>query len=181
MSDHGIGPEEPWEAEISGMLRGLPPVEPPAGFIEAAIDHRPLHAGRTMAALALASLVAVIVATISGLGAGSSSSAAATIEVDDIGQAVSSHHGESVSVFVQPGRVDWSSLAGGGRSSMLGLPAWVDDGATIVQMDDEAVAVVGAEPDEVTRVVGALLVDGSSLGERLDDLVAALAAHLGFP
>ncbi len=51
MSDTRTPPEffdeEPWEHEIAALLADLPDVEPPAGFIEAAIDHRPLHGGRT--------------------------------------------------------------------------------------------------------------------------------------
>lgn len=66
----GIGPnEEPWEADIGAMLRGLPQVEPPDGFIDQALDHRPLWAGRTTGALALASVVAVVAIVVSGADA----------------------------------------------------------------------------------------------------------------
>ncbi len=53
------GSDEPWEQEVAGLLGRLPPVEPPAGFLARAVDHRPLHAGRTvvlLAALAAAGL-----------------------------------------------------------------------------------------------------------------------------
>lgn len=50
--------EEPWEAEIGSLLGALPAVEPPAGFIDAALDHRPLHAGRTVLGLLALSVLA---------------------------------------------------------------------------------------------------------------------------
>jgi hypothetical protein len=56
--------EEPWEQEIGSMLGALPSVEPPAGFIDSAIDHRPLYAGRTVLALLALSLVAVSAAAL---------------------------------------------------------------------------------------------------------------------
>ncbi|MEM7274527.1 MAG: hypothetical protein AAF547_15685 [Actinomycetota bacterium] len=63
----GIGPaEEPWEAEIGDLLAGLPQVAPPAGFIDQALDHRPLRAGRTMVGLAIASVVAVGAVLVTG-------------------------------------------------------------------------------------------------------------------
>ena len=58
--------EEPWEAEIAGLLGGLEAVEPPPGFLASAVDHRPLFAGRTMVGLGLAAAVAMIGAL--GLG-----------------------------------------------------------------------------------------------------------------
>lgn len=103
--------------------------------------------------------------------------------MDDVRQAVTDHQGESVSVFVQNDPLDWSSIPVEGRQRVFGLPAWVDDAhsATIVQMGDEAVAVVGAEPDEVALLLGALSADGSTLGDRLTAVAEAIAAHLGFP
>lgn len=50
--------EEPWEHQIGSMLGAMPMVDPPAGFIDSAIDHRPLHAGRTILALLALSLLA---------------------------------------------------------------------------------------------------------------------------
>ncbi len=57
--------EEPWEADLGAMLAGLPPVEPPAGFIDGAIDHRPLGAGRILGGLLAATiaLVGLVAAT----------------------------------------------------------------------------------------------------------------------
>lgn len=50
--------EEPWEQEIGSMLGAMPPVDPPAGFIDSALDHRPLRAGRTVVALLALSALA---------------------------------------------------------------------------------------------------------------------------
>ncbi len=58
--------EEPWELEIAALLADLPEVEPPDGFIEAAIDHRPLHGGR--AAVAVTGLCALAVSLIGIIG-----------------------------------------------------------------------------------------------------------------
>ena len=56
-ADDPLQPEEPWEHNVAAALRGLPIVEPPAGFIDAAVDHRPLHAGRFASALVAVALV----------------------------------------------------------------------------------------------------------------------------
>lgn len=59
--------EEPWEADISRLLGGLPPVEPPQGFLPAAVDHRPLFAGRTIVGLAGMSAAVVAAALLTGV------------------------------------------------------------------------------------------------------------------
>jgi hypothetical protein len=59
--------EEPWEGQIGAMLGRLPAVDPPPGFMDAAVDRRPLHAGRIMVALAIASIVAVSAAVLTGV------------------------------------------------------------------------------------------------------------------
>ncbi|MEM8923267.1 MAG: hypothetical protein AAGD35_07165 [Actinomycetota bacterium] len=60
-SPHASGslPEEPWEAEVSAALSALPSIEPPAGFMARATDHRPLHAGRSLAFLAATAAVGI--------------------------------------------------------------------------------------------------------------------------
>lgn len=60
--DDAIGPEEPWEAEIGALLGAMPAVDPPDGFLAAAVNHRPLHAGRIMAGLLVATAAAVAIA-----------------------------------------------------------------------------------------------------------------------
>jgi hypothetical protein len=61
-----LWPEEPWEQQIHELLAGLPPVDPPEGFIGRAVDHRPKYACR-LSVLALASVTAVTVVIV-GLG-----------------------------------------------------------------------------------------------------------------
>lgn len=58
--------EEPWEADIGSMLGRLPSVDPPPGFIDDALDHRPMYAGRTLAAVVTVSVVAMVAAISSG-------------------------------------------------------------------------------------------------------------------
>jgi hypothetical protein len=58
--------EEPWEAQVNSMLAGLPEIEPPAGFIDSALDHRPLHAGRILVGLLSISLAAVLASIATG-------------------------------------------------------------------------------------------------------------------
>ncbi|MEM7338327.1 MAG: hypothetical protein AAF467_06760 [Actinomycetota bacterium] len=54
------GPEEePWEADVHGLLWDLPDVEPPPGFLAAAVDHRPMHAGRIFTSLVAIAVLGV--------------------------------------------------------------------------------------------------------------------------
>ncbi|MEZ5376299.1 MAG: hypothetical protein R2733_07250 [Acidimicrobiales bacterium] len=63
--------EEEWEHEIARLLGSLPEVEPPPGFLEAAIDRRPLHAGRVaVGALSLSAMALVGVAVFGLVGPG---------------------------------------------------------------------------------------------------------------
>ncbi len=59
--------EEDWEAGIAGLLGGLPKVDPPEGFIDKAMDHRPLYAGRSALVASLVSVVAAVVIFGSGI------------------------------------------------------------------------------------------------------------------
>lgn len=51
--------EEAWEAEVTDLLGGLPFVDPPPGLIDDALNHRPLHAGRTLAGLGVMASLAL--------------------------------------------------------------------------------------------------------------------------
>lgn len=63
--------EEPWEAEIGQLLGGLPAVDPPEGFIDRALDHRPLYAGRLLTGLMALTIIAVVGVSVTGsLGRG---------------------------------------------------------------------------------------------------------------
>ena len=59
--------EEDWEAGIAGLLGGMPLVDPPEGFIETAVDHRPLYSGRSALAASLVFVVAAVVIFGSGI------------------------------------------------------------------------------------------------------------------
>ncbi len=61
-----ISEEEPWETEIGAMLGGLPMVDPPAGFIDSALDHRPKYAARSVVGLCAVSILAVFAAVLTG-------------------------------------------------------------------------------------------------------------------
>ena len=58
--------EEPWEQDIHELLASLPVVEPPDGFLQRAVDHRPKYAGR-LTAVAAAGVAATTLALV-GLG-----------------------------------------------------------------------------------------------------------------
>lgn len=65
-----VDAEEAWESEIGAMLGALPDVDPPQGFIAAALDHRPLWAMRTLSTLCFAVVFAVGASLVLGVGAG---------------------------------------------------------------------------------------------------------------
>lgn len=59
--------EQDWEAEIGRLFQDLPIVEPPEGFLESALDRRPLYAGRTFLVAGALSVAAVVLVSVSGL------------------------------------------------------------------------------------------------------------------
>lgn len=65
-SNPNLVPEEPWEADIASLLSRLTPVDPPKGFIEQALDHRPLFALRALSGLGAASLAVLGVTYLLG-------------------------------------------------------------------------------------------------------------------
>ncbi len=214
--------EEPWEAELSATLGQLPPVPPPAGFIDSAIDHRPLYAGRILAALAATTVI--LIALVAGTGvveragvvppiddlvvqhdvtarAGFAAEAdedragidspltlpegfeqAGTVAAEDLRQAVYARGDESVSVFVQDGRVDWSGLPEGGLADLDGLPAWVDGERRIavIEAAGSTVTVVGLAPEELQRTLEATPRTTAGFGERIGDLADAVAGVFGY-
>lgn len=218
--------EEPWEAEIGAMLGGLPPVAPPAGFIDAALDHRPLHAGRTVGLLGGLVAVAVIAAVLTGVArraavvppidelvvlhdkaaqtglvadltsdgqmgtAGSDDlfdlppgfHRAGTLAAEDIRQAVYARGDESVSVFVQEGRLAWSFLAADGLTDLAGLPAWVDRDrqVAVLETDGRTITIVGLSIDELTQTLDDLPQSSRSSESSLHDLAEAIIVQLGY-
>lgn len=104
--------------------------------------------------------------------------------VDELRQAVYSADGDAVSVFVQPGSVDWSALPAHGEHRVIGsAPAWVDEGRelAVVQVGDETVTLVGLSGRELADVLDRLPAGGQSLYQRALGVAATLTAQLGFP
>lgn len=56
--------EEPWELEVGALLGRLPDVDPPDGFIDAALDRPPHQAGRLLAVLSAITVVALAAASL---------------------------------------------------------------------------------------------------------------------
>ena len=234
MSSSTFDAEEEWEGEIGAMLSGLPMVDPPDGFIEAALDHRPLYGGRVLASLVASVFIAVSVVLGVGLARDgsvipefdrlterhlaaqatltpdndSASTAeleaerlsvigsdpalftpqgyepAGTFEALDLRQAVYEREGSAVSVFIQPGRLDWDALpASGRRVKIVGQDAWVDDvkQITILSAKGETITILGLTVDEVSASVDSVPTGDASVYRRGLDLAAKVAQQLGFP
>lgn len=216
--------EEPWEADIGAMLGGLPQVEPPNGFFDAALDHRPLHAGRLLGGLMAASVVAVVLSVATGavgrsriapaideladrhsvavqagvFGSGHSDvgyrietpvampdgfERTRNIAVEDLRQAIYAKGDESVSVFVQGGRLNWSALPSDGLTEIDGRKAWVDPSklVTIVEASEDVVTIVGLPAEDVGEVLAEVPRTGPSVGQRTRNLVEAITEQLGYP
>ena len=107
----------------------------------------------------------------------------ADLIADDLRQAVYAMGGETVSVFVQEGHLDWDALPVAGRRRLGGDQAWVDEelAVTVVQAGDEIVTIVGLPSDQVAAMVAALPDKERSALDRLTVVVAALTRQLGFP
>lgn len=222
--------EEPWESEIGDMLRGLPTVEPPQGFIDNVLDHRPRYAGRLLGLLATVSMGSLAALFFLGpnqdtemvsptletfeqqhssveagvLGAGSEGETlfkpidkqvdspinlpdnferAGNFEASESTQEIFSREGSSddVSVFIQPGLVDWASLSNEGLTVIDGNKAWVDRQReiTVIQADKKVVTIVGLPEEEVVEVVQNTPQD--STGSQLSRMIADVIEQLGFP
>ncbi len=63
----GTWEEEDWEHDISRLLASMPEVEPPPGFIAAAIDRRPRHGGRVALGALVGSSCALVAVAVFGL------------------------------------------------------------------------------------------------------------------
>ncbi len=127
-----LGPEEPWEAEIGALLGGLPMVEPPEGFLTAAMDHRPLRGGRTLLGLAAAVVI---------VGAG-------VVSADLVDRTVISTDLDTVAATLE---VDTVEGVVGGDSGPSSPPAQSggDD-----EVDSSIVDRLTAVADAVTRQLG---------------------------
>lgn len=174
-TDDGVFPDEPWEAEISQMLSGLASVEPPPGFINQAIDHRPLFAGRSLVGLLAAA--AVVFGATFALGAFGQPRLVPELSTLTSGAALQS--GSSASIFRQPGVVELDELPGGERIYLEGRQAWVDaeNDVVVVATDVSVVTMVGVTPEEAAE----LLDDIDSGPEGLTGVLNRLTAGVGFP
>lgn len=192
--------EEDWEAGISSMLATLPSVEPPPGLVEHALDHRPLHAGRIFMVLCGAAAFvligwigfdvatrATVVPPVSELvahhdatgGDSTLGAAGAGLTVGD--DTLSVEVDESVTVFRQPGSVDFLELAPEGRTTIDGVPAWVDPErrTVVVQAGNEVVIIVGVAEEDIPGVVAGLPTEQSPWHE-IADRLNSLTSQIGF-
>lgn len=238
--------EEPWEAEIGTLLGGLPAVDPPDGFIDAAIDHRPLHAGRVLVGLVAATLALVGLTLASGVveragivppidelvaqhdlaaqarvpGGGEAGpaesgaeddaendvedeaedrslagsvgdrpldlpdgfEAASSATIEDVRQALYARGDETVSVFVQEGRVDWGAMPADRLTDLGGLPAWVDAerSVAVIEADGAILTVIGLSPGELTTTIEGAVDEEISLRERASELAEAVVTQFGY-
>jgi hypothetical protein len=106
----------------------------------------------------------------------------------DAHQLVLSDGEAMVSVFEQPGRVDWASLPEGGEMMMMGDDqAWHrtgDDGeVVVVERNDHVLTVVSGEPaDAVMTVADEMPVSQRrSFADRVADAMRELARAFGYP
>lgn len=88
---------------------------------------------------------------------------------------------DAVSIFHQPGLVDFSELPADGLMKIEGVPAWVDaeKSITVLQARDEAVVIVGLSADEVSNVVRS--VPRPNTIDKITEAMNTITSHLGFP
>ena len=228
VSDEGVFEEDGWESEISALLASLPMVEPPPGFLERAVDHRPMFALRgTVALLSGATLALFGVTQVGGLdrhevvppvddllerhataevamhdgtlesgqglvrgddGDGPPLSLPGSlehqgqIEGGDPDQVLYADDDDAVSVFLQPGRVDWDELPRDGMDTLGGVPAWVDPEKelVLVESSDAAVTIVGLSPAELIGPLQTLPRRSRGAAAWLRETASAISAQLGF-
>ncbi len=88
---------------------------------------------------------------------------------------------DAVSIFHQPGLVDFSMLPEEGLMMIEDVPAWVDaeQSITVLQARDEAVTIVGLSADQVANVVRS--VPKPTAVDKLSEAMNTITSHLGFP
>ena len=229
MSTGEVWPEEDWEATVARALSSLPPVDPPQGFLQRAIDHRPKYAARLSAAsLALVVVSAAAVVTLGLVGDPASVAPAVPVlrdrhvrvaagpgfggggddttfeAVDESGPVVTlpaefepkgrlrddevlhvlyDHHGQVVSVFIQPGSVSWDEMPEDGILERGGRPVWVDRRSRVVilEVSSHVVTVVGLDPDRVVALLSGEPETRVTAGDRLRALAREVSRQAGFP
>lgn len=232
-------PEEAWEGEIGRLLADLPMMDPPEGFIDQALNHRPLYSGRTTVLALAASVLSIVVVSMTGLlademfvpdleallsrhsateagllggviptgGSGNADYVFEVIEepaeagaasvvlpsefeweasfgVKDLRQRVFAADGQTVSVFHEPGQIDFTELPVEGLLSVDGVVAWADPSRDLVimQTTDSAVTIIGMSPEGLGEMMEGLeVVDGPSRWRRFSRRINRVTRQLGFP
>ncbi len=194
--------EEDWELEISALLAGLSPVDPPPGAIASAIDHRPLFAGRSLVGVAAAAVAL-------GVGLGVTGALATDVrpQVDDLAdahtaveasflnsvvpisadsgaavgaEAVWEIDGEAVSMFREWGAIDPATMPDAEATRLAGYPAWVQGDVVVAQVGEAAVTFVGADADTAAELLAETPMVELSWWNRLLVRVDDATSGLGF-
>lgn len=102
------------------------------------------------------------------------------LRTEDLQQAIFAHGDETVSVFAQPGRVDFDALGRDRVRRVDGVEVWIDDaaGIMIVETDDSVVTVVGLSMLEMTQLLSAIERPTNGVWT---SAAQRLAGQLGFP
>ncbi|MGI9595759.1 MAG: hypothetical protein ACR2QK_06350 [Acidimicrobiales bacterium] len=105
------------------------------------------------------------------------------LAAEDLRQAVYARDDQSVSVFVQDGRLRWDQLPADGLTEIDGLPAWVDENRrfVVVETNTKTVTIVGLSSADVGDVLETLPRTGPSFLDRTRSTVNAITGQLGFP
>jgi hypothetical protein len=95
------------------------------------------------------------------------------------------HQGGIVSVFMQPGPVDWTGFRAGGRTELDGRPVWTDPAnrTLVFEAGRWAVTLMGLDIEEGRQLVARFPEPSRSVsaGDRLRALVRDVARQAGFP
>ena len=108
---------------------------------------------------------------------------AGNYEEADIQQVLYAEGDAAVSVFSEPGLVAWDEMSESGRTTLKGIPAWVDpvNKIVVIQAADSVVTVVGLDADEVVVILEGLSADGRGFWDTALDVANGLATSVGFP
>ncbi len=103
------------------------------------------------------------------------------VREEDLRQAVYDVGGDQVSIFSQPGVVDFDELPSGTIITIEGVTAWeaADDNVVVLQTADYAVTIIGLEPAEVERAIADI--PGQGTAAAVGRLVNEFTSQLGFP
>lgn len=97
----------------------------------------------------------------------------------DVEQSLYDADGIPVSVFTQPGDVDFSNLPPDGRRAIDGNNAWVSDEVVVIETTSGAVTIIGLPEGSLGDVLDALS-NGDGVVNRLTEAMGGLTAQLGF-